>query len=315
VWPTGNTGRGIKVAILDTGIDSTHPDLVIAGGVNFAGTTKDGSTNPADWADGHGHGTHCAGIVAARNNSIGVVGVAPDATLYAVKVLSDSGTGYTSDIIQGLDWCAANGIQVASMSLGGGGTSSLQAACDNAFAKGVVLVAAAGNSSGPVSYPAAYSSVIAVSATDSTDRLASFSCYGPQIAVAAPGVNIYSTYKGGTYAYMSGTSMACPHVTGSAALVWASGVTSAPAVRERLTGTAEDLGPAGFDNSYGYGLVDAQKAAAGGGTTPVDNPPTVSLTAPAQDATVSGTVTVQATASDDKGVTQVEFLVDRKSVV
>ncbi len=309
VWPTGNTGKGIKVAILDTGIDSTHPDLVVVGGINFAGTTKDGSTNSADWADGHGHGTHCAGIVAARNNDIGVVGVAPEAALYAVKVLSDSGTGYTSDIIQGLDWCAANGIQVVSMSLGGGGTTSLQAACDNAYAKGVVLVAAAGNSSGPVMYPAAYSSVIAVSATDSTDHLAYFSNYGPQIAVAAPGVNIYSTYKGGSYAYMSGTSMACPHVSGTAALVWASGATSAQAVRARLTSTADDLGPVGYDTSYGYGLVDAQKAAAGG-STPVDNPPKVALTAPAQGATVSKTVTVQATASDDKGVTQVEFLVD-----
>jgi subtilisin len=309
VWPTGNTGKGIKVAILDTGIDPTHPDLVVVGGINFAGTTKDGSTNSADWADGHGHGTHCAGIVAARNNDIGVVGVAPEAALYAVKVLSDSGTGYTSDIIQGLDWCAANGIQVVSMSLGGGGTTSLQSACDNAYAKGVVLVAAAGNSSGPVMYPAAYASVIAVSATDSTDHLAYFSDYGPEIAVAAPGVNIYSTYKGGSYAYMSGTSMACPHVSGTAALIWASGATSAQAVRARLTSTADDLGPVGYDTSYGYGLVDAQKAAAGGGT-PVDNPPKVALTAPAQGATVSKTVAVQATASDDKGVTQVEFLVD-----
>jgi subtilisin len=309
-WPTGNTGKGVKVAILDTGIDPTHPDLGVAGGVNFAGSTKDGSTNPADWNDGHGHGTHCAGIAAARNNGIGVVGVAPDATLYAVKVLSDSGSGYTSDIIQGLDWCAANGIKVASMSLGGGGTTSLQAACDRAFSQGVVLVAAAGNSAGPVMYPAAYSSVIAVSATDSRDLRASFSNYGPEIAVAAPGVSIYSTYKGGSYTTMSGTSMACPHVAGAAALAWASGLTSAQAVRDRLTTTAEDLGTAGFDTSYGYGLVDAQKAAGGGGGTPADNPPTVGITAPGQGATVSGTVTVQATAGDDKGVAQVEFLVD-----
>lgn len=310
-WPAGNTGQGVKVAILDTGIDPTHPDLGVAGGVNFAGA-NDGSTNPAYWRDGHGHGTHCAGIVAARNNSIGVVGVAPEATLYAVKVLSDSGTGYTSDIIQGLAWCVANGIKVASMSLGGGGTTSLQAACDNAYAKGVVVVAAAGNSAGPVSYPAAYSSVVAVSATDSRDQLASFSNYGAQIAVAAPGVSIYSTYKGGTYAYMSGTSMACPHVAGVAALIWASGAASAQEVRQRLTSTAEDLGAPGFDVRFGYGLADAQKAAGAGGVTPppTDNPPTVSLTAPAQGATVARTVTVQANATDDKGVKQVEFLVD-----
>ena len=285
-WPTGNTGKGVKVAILDTGIDPTHPDLGVAGGVNFAGSTKEGSTNPADWNDGHGHGTHVAGIVAARNNTMGVVGVAPEATLWAVKVLSDAGSGYTSDIIQGLDWCAAHGIKVASMSLGGGGTASLQAACDRAFSQGVVLVAAAGNSAGPVMYPAAYSSVIAVSASDSRDLRASFSNYGPQIALAAPGVSIYSTYKGGAYATMSGTSMACPHVTGAAALAWASGLTSAQAVRDRLTTTAEDLGTKGFDTSFGYGLVDAQRAAGGdgGGTPPVDNPPTVGITAPGQGA-------------------------------
>jgi subtilisin len=314
-WPAGNTGKGVKVAILDTGIDPTHPDLGVAGGVNFAGSTKDGSTSPADWNDGHGHGTHCAGIVAARNNTIGVVGVAPDAILWAVKVLSDAGSGYTSDIIQGLDWCAANGVKVASMSLGGGGTASLQAACDRAFSQGVVLVAAAGNSAGPVMYPAAYSSVIAVSATDSRDLRASFSNYGPQIALAAPGVSIYSTYKGGSYAYMSGTSMACPHVAGAAALAWASGLTSSQAVRDRLTTTAEDLGTKGFDTSFGYGLVDAQKAAGGSGggggdTPPVDNPPTVGITAPAQGATVAQIVTVRATATDDHGVAQVEFLVD-----
>lgn len=307
-WPTGNTGKGVKVAILDTGIDATHPDLVVTGGVNYAGSAKDGSTSPADWSDKHGHGTHVAGIVAARNNTIGVVGVAPDAGIWAVKVLGDDGTGYTSDIIQGLDWCTANGIQVASMSLGGGGTTSLQAACDRVYAKNVVLVAAAGNGGGAVTYPAAYSSVIAVSATDAQDLRASFSSFGPQIALAAPGVNIYSTYKGGTYANMSGTSMACPHVTGAAALAWASGLTSAPAVRDRLITTAEDLGTKGFDTSYGYGLVDAGKVASG--ATPADSPPTVRITAPLQGSTVARTVTLQATASDDKGVAQVEFLVD-----
>jgi len=262
-WPNGNTGKGVKVALLDTGIESTHPDLVVAGGINYAGSGKDGSTSPADWSDNHGHGTHVAGIVAARNNTSGVVGVAPDAVIWAVKVLGDEGTGYTSDIIQGLDWCTSNGIQVVSMSLGGAGTTSLQAACDRAYAKGVVLVAAAGNGGGSVTYPAAYSSVLAVSATDAQDLRASFSSFGPQIALAAPGVNIYSTYKGGTYANMSGTSMACPHVAGAAALAWASGLTSATAVRDQLTTTAEDLGTKGFDASFGYGLVDAEKAAAG----------------------------------------------------
>ncbi|MGE5293613.1 MAG: S8 family serine peptidase [Solirubrobacterales bacterium] len=308
-WPAGNTGKGVKVAILDTGIDYDHPDLVIAGGVNFVGT-RDGSTAPSDWNDNHGHGTHCAGIVAARNNTIGVVGVAPDAALYAVKVLSDNGSGYTSDIIQGLDWCVANGIKVVSMSLGGTGTTSMKAACDRAYASGVLLVAAAGNSAGAVMYPAAYTSVIAVSATTSQNQRASFSNYGPQIELAAPGVSIHSTYKNGGYAYMSGTSMACPHVAGAAVLAWASGLSSNTAVRQRLRSTAEDLGAAGLDTSFGYGLVDAQKAAGAASTPTTDNPPSVDITAPSQGSTVSGVVAVKAAASDDKGVTRVEFLVD-----
>jgi len=261
-WPTGNTGKGIKVAILDTGIDYDHPDLKLAGGVNYAGTSRDGYTSPSYWNDNYGHGTHVAGIVAARNNTIGVIGVAPDVSLWAVKVLGDNGSGYTSDIIQGLDWCVAHGIQIASMSFGGGGTSTLKYACDRAYSRGVLLVAAAGNSGGAVGYPAAYSSVMAVSATDSRNAVPAWSSYGPQIDLAAPAVSILSTYKNGTYAMMSGTSMACPHVTGAAALAWASGLTSNWAVRSRLLSTAEDLGTKGFDYKYGYGLVDAQRAAA-----------------------------------------------------
>jgi len=184
-------------------------------------------------------------------------------------VLGNDGSGYTSDIIQGLDWCVAHGMKVASMSFGGGGTTSLQYACDRAYTYGVLLVAAAGNNGGAILYPAAYSSVMAISAVDSTGVRPSWSNYGSKIELAAPGVSIYSTYKGDTYATMSGTSMACPHVSGTAALAYASGLTTNVAVRKRLTGTAEDLGTKGFDVYYGYGLVDAQKAAMYGGTTSV----------------------------------------------
>ena len=325
VWSTGNTGAGQDVAILDTGIDFDHPDLQanVRGGIYFAGWIidellgKDGSTNPADWNDGHGHGTHCAGIVAAINNEIGVVGVAPSANLWGVKVLGDDGSGYTSDIIQGLQWCTTHGIEVASMSFGGGGTASLQSACQAAYNAGVFLVAAAGNDSGgPVSYPAAYSSVMAVSAVgqnpDGSIYLAGFSNVGPQIALAAPGVSIKSTFKDGGYQIWSGTSMACPHVAGTAALVWATGLTSPLAVRTQLCNKAEDLGSPGWDASYGYGLVDAEAAAGGG--TPTDAPPSVTITSPADGATVSGTITVTATASDDKGITQVEFFIDGTSI-
>lgn len=254
-------GTGIKVAIVDTGIDVDHADLManIKGGYNCIAETT-------NFNDDHGHGTHCAGIVAAVNNTIGVVGVAPEAWLYGVKVLDSSGSGYLSDCVEGIQWCVDNGMQVVSMSWGGyGDWPTLQAACDAAWAAGLVLVGAAGNDAylDPDMCPAGYSSVIAVSATDSSDSLAYFSNYGYEIEVAAPGVSIYSTYYTGGYTTMSGTSMACPHVSGVAALILAShpGYTNTQ-VRQTLQNTAEDLGAAGWDIYFGYGLVDAQAAVA-----------------------------------------------------
>ncbi len=262
VWNT-NTGEGADVAILDTGVDYDHPDLVdnIAGGVDYTGQRRrDGSTNKYRWNDMNGHGTHCAGVVAASNNDIGIVGVAPGANLWALKVLGDDGSGYVSDVIQGLQWCADNGIEIASMSFGAEQHSqSLQEACDEAYASSVLLVAAAGNG-GSVIYPAAYDSVIAVSATNAGDSIAGFSSIGPEVEISAPGVNIYSTYKDGLYATGSGTSMACPHVSGVAALVYAAdrlGLTSPDQIRDRLRETAKDLGAFGKDDVYGYGRVDA----------------------------------------------------------
>ena len=266
VWST-NTGKGVNVAILDTGVDYDHPDLAgnIAGGINYAGWWwKDGSTNKAYWDDKYGHGSYCAGIVAALNNNIGVVGVAPGASLWAVKVLGDDGNGYISDIIQGLEWCVDSGIDIASMSFGAAEYSeSLANACNAAYNAGVLLVAAAGNEKGgPVIYPAAYKSVIAVSATNINDVIANFSSTGPEVELAAPGVNIKSTYRNGGYAIGSGTSMACPHVAGAAALAWAADPSlTTEQLRIKLQQTAEDLGAAGPDNLYGYGLVNAAAAA------------------------------------------------------
>jgi len=266
VWPTTNTGAGVDVAILDGGIDYDHPDLDnnIAGGVNYTGWwRRDGSTNRFYWNDRKGHGSLCAGIVAAEDNTIGVVGVAPGASLWAVKVLDDNGNGYVSDIIQGIEWCSDHGIEVASMSFGGDYSESLEGACSAAYAAGVLLVAAAGNEpTSGVIYPAAYGSVIAVSATDSSDAIADFSSVGPQVELAAPGVGIKSTYRYGGYAIGDGTSMACPHVAGVAALVWAAGelgLTTPAQIRLRLRETAEDIGLS--STQQGYGLVDAQSAA------------------------------------------------------
>ena len=255
-------GKGVKVAVLDTGIDFNHPDLApnYRGGVSFVSD----ETTPMDH---NRHGTHCAGIIAAALNGLGVVGVAPAAYLYAVKVMSRSGSGNWSWLIAGLDWCTKNGIHVASMSLGGTAPSAVQTMCDLAFSRGVLLVAAAGNSGGPVEHPARYGSVIAVSAIDAANQLASFSCRGPEVELCAPGVDVLSTVPGGGYARLSGTSMACPHVAGAAALAWSThrfapaGVALNVAIRRLLATTADNLGIPGRDNNFGFGRVDAEQAA------------------------------------------------------
>ena len=265
-----NKGTGVKVAIIDTGIDYTHSDL----DANYRGG-YDYVNNDKVPMDDNGHGTHCAGIVAAEDNGEGVVGVAPEAHLYAVKVLDSSGSGFLSDVIAGIQWSRNNGMQVISMSLGADTDSpSLHDACDAADAAGIVVVAAAGNDGTPpgkgdnVDYPGAYSSVIAVAATGSNDERPRWSSTGPAVELAAPGVSINSTYPGG-YATISGTSMACPHVSGTAALVIASDSSlSNDEVRLRLRETADDLGATGKDNQYGYGLVDADEAASPTGNQP-----------------------------------------------
>ena len=262
-FPTweSSTGLGIAVAVLDTGIEEGHEDLTVLGGAN----TIDGT----HWgADGHGHGTHVAGTIAALDNDLGVVGVAPKVGLYAVKVLDDSGSGTVASVVAGIQWSVNNYMHVISMSLGSSSDSqTLRNACDAAYGAGLLLVAAAGNSGNPagrgdnVGYPAKYDSVIAVAATDQNDKRASWSSTGPAVELAAPGVSIYSTWKGNSYATASGTSMACPHVSGAAALAWAvnPGLTNAQ-VRTILQDTAEDLGlPA---THQGYGLVRADAAVA-----------------------------------------------------
>jgi len=260
VHASNNRGTGVKVGIIDTGIDSTHPEL----SANYAGGW-DFINNDNDPRDDHGHGTHVAGIVGAVDNGdadTGIVGVAPEASLYAYKVLDASGSGVYSDIIAALDQAVEDGIDVANMSLGSSGDpgQTVHDACDRAAVAGIVLVAAAGNSgkrngSGDnIIYPARYSSVIAVAATTSSDDRAYFSSTGPDLELAAPGYNIYSTIPGGWYGYESGTSMACPHIAGTVALIIHNGVSD---VRSRLASTADDLGPQGFDTLYGYGLVDA----------------------------------------------------------
>lgn len=283
-WATSR-GTNIKVAVLDTGIDKTHPDLIdnIAGGANFieSGRGSRLTLDPTAWNDDNGHGTHVSGTIAARDNTIGVVGVAPEAKLYGVKVLNSTGNGYTSDIISGIEWSVANGAQVISMSLSvPTDVQALHNAVDAADAAGVVVVAAAGNTgdgsaaTNNVGYPAGYGSVIAVAASDSSDRIASFSSDGPAVEIAAPGVNVYSTTRGSGYATMNGTSMATPHVAGVIATTLAApvpaqadlnqdGVWSNGEVRSYLQATADDLGTPGRDVFFGYGLIDTEEMTTG----------------------------------------------------
>ncbi|MFC7082300.1 S8 family peptidase [Halorussus caseinilyticus] len=258
----GETGNGADIAILDTGIDDDHPDLQ----ANL-GTGKD-FTGTGTWDDDNGHGTHCAGIANAINNSQGVVGVSTEATLHSVKVLYSSGSGVFSDVAAGIEYVANQGWDVGSMSLGDStGSSALQDAVEYARNNGVFLVAAAGNS-GPcsdcVGYPAAYPEVMAVSSTNSSDGLSSFSSTGPEVDIAAPGSNVYSTYVGGGYDTLSGTSMACPHVAGAGGQLMANGASNSNA-RYTLAETAEDIGLG--NDEQGAGLLDA-KAAVGRKTPP-----------------------------------------------
>lgn len=264
-------GQGVKVAVIDTGIDYFHADLAsnYAGGASFVSYTSSAR-------DDNGHGSHVAGTIAAVDNSAGVVGVAPSARLYAVKVLDRRGSGYISDVIEGIDWAIANGMQVINLSLGT--TADIQSFHDaivRAHDAGIVVVAAAGNSgpnSNTVLYPAKYPETIAVSATDTNDNIASFSSRGQEVDVSAPGVSIYSTYKSGKYATLSGTSMATPHVSAVAALVLTRPVDALydantnsrwdpDELQKKLQDTSVDLGSAGFDALYGWGRVDAKAAA------------------------------------------------------
>jgi subtilisin len=256
----GETGAGADIAILDTGIDSDHPDLQANLGTGKAFTKAKGPY-AENWDDDNDHGTHCAGTAGALDNGEGVVGVSTEATLHAVKVLGKRGSGSFSDIAAGVEWTADQGYDVGSMSLGASsGSQTLKDACQYAVDKGTFLVGAAGNS-GPctdcVGFPAAYSTVMAVGSTTSSDTLSDFSSTGPEVEIAAPGSNVYSTIPGGSYDTFSGTSMATPHVAGAAGLLAANGYTNTQ-IRDTLASTAEDIGLA--SNESGAGLLDAAAA-------------------------------------------------------
>jgi thermitase len=265
---------GVKIGIVDTGIDQTHPDLsgqtVACARSQGLLPILSGSIEVGQCADDNDHGSHVAGTIAAKaNNGIGVAGVAFNADLVICKALGGPlGTGSTADVANCINWVASQGARVISMSLGGGASTTLQNAVANAWnsGNGAVIVAAAGNDGdSTLNYPAAYAQVISVAATDSQDAHASFSNANADVEIAAPGVNVLSTVRGGGYATLSGTSMATPHVSAVAGVLRQLFPSeNAAAIRNRLDAAVNDLGPAGRDATFGFGRVNLCKAAGGG---------------------------------------------------
>ena len=253
---------GPTIAVIDTGIDTNHEDLV--GRIDTANSRCFGLLCfLTGYEDDNGHGTHTAGTAAAAtNNAKGVAGVAFNSRIMALKVCNAGGTCNTADIVSAINWARDRGAKVISMSLGGGGSTTLQTAVANAHNAGVVLVASAGNDgNATLNYPAAYTQVISVAATDSNDNRASFSNANADVELAAPGVNVLAPYNNGGYTSLSGTSMSAPHVSGLAALLRGQNPTwTNTQVRNRMNACSDDLGAAGRDNSFGNGRINVGRA-------------------------------------------------------
>jgi serine protease len=283
-WTTVGTGAGVTVAVVDTGVMADHPDLPgqVLTGAHFLHSDDGEPVEPAvgGTEDGSGHGTHVAGTVAAKsNNAIGVSGAAPGVQILPVKVLCADGSGFTSDVADGIMWAVDAGADVINLSLGGGPTSGEQAAVEYARDNDVVVIAAGGNdgAGGPASYPAAYSdaypNVIAVAATDNANGHPPYGTTGAYLDVAAPGgvpaagcnatVEVLSTWNDGGYCAIAGSSMATPHVSAAAALLRAAnGACTAEQVRSRLKATAMDLGTPQEDAMFGAGIINPVLAGA-----------------------------------------------------
>lgn len=256
-------GKGIKVAVIDSGIDATHPDLVnnVKGGYDFI--------NDNDYIyDDCNHGTKVAGIIAAENNNIGVLGIAPESSIYSLRVMQFSSTrgcyGWTSTMAEAVEWSIENNMDIINLSLGGSGYSyTNETAVNKAYDAGILIIAGAGNNGNKsecndnecILYPAALDNVIAVSATTANDYIASFSSRGTEVELTAPGYNISTTSNGGGYRPFSGTSCASPVIAGVAALLMSTYPEKTNVeIREKLIEIAEDLGQEGRDIVYGHGI-------------------------------------------------------------
>ncbi|MFZ1547837.1 MAG: S8 family serine peptidase [Candidatus Nitrotoga sp.] len=309
-WDSAN-GSGVTIAILDTGVDSTHPDLAsnMVPGWNVY-------DNTADTSDVYGHGTMVAGTAAmAANNIYGSAGVAWGAKIMPVRISAPDGYAYWSTVAQGLNWAADHGAKVANISYGVSGSSTVQSAAQYMRSKGGVVMVSAGNSSGLENF-AADDSLLSVAATDSNDQRASWSSYGSYVDISAPGVSIYTTLRGGGYGNVSGTSFSSPIVAATAALMMSANNKLSPAdIDQALKATSLDLGAAGYDIYYGAGRVDAAKAVAAAQSIiktsfSLDTqPPSILITSPV-GSKVAASVPVDVSYSDNVGVTRVELYVN-----
>lgn len=272
--PSTSSGNGVRIAIVDTGIDYKHPDLKVDGGKCVLDLVIDSNACSKSYMDDNGHGTHVAGIIAAQNNTIGILGVAPDVNIFGVKALDSAGEGMTSSLIAAIDWSIQNKMDIINLSLTTPDDDpALKAVINKAYDQGILVVAAAGNQKHitgkeqNVLYPAKYPSVIAVSSLGENRKLIPTSSVGKEIELTAPGGAIYSTMplaldrKDGSpdgYTYMSGTSMAAPSVSGMAALYMEKYPDySNEEIRKLLNENALDLGIRGRDALYGFGLIQA----------------------------------------------------------
>lgn len=308
-----STGTGVTIAILDTGVDAAHPDLAsrIVPGWNFY-------DNNSNTSDVHGHGTGVAGAAAATlNNGTGVASIAGNARIMPVRIADANAWATWSTVAQGLTWAADKGARVANISYNGvAGSAAVRSAAQYMQNKGGVVVVAAGNNNKDEGISPT-TVLIPVSATDSADQKASFSSWGNFVAMSAPGVDIWTTVRGGSYQRWKGTSLASPVAAGTVALIMARNpALTGLQAQQVLFDTATDLGAAGRDPVFGHGRVNAAAAvAAAFQVAKVDaTAPTVAIPAPVANSTVSGLVPVSITASDNVGVTRVELRVNGKTV-
>lgn len=294
VWQSGYLGSGVTVCMIDTGLDTTNPDISPSSRYTGWDFGNGGKSSSSGWSiDPVGHGTHTSGTVSAAMNNAGIVGVAPSADVMMVRIFNNQGNYvFSSALVDAVRRCRKNSkVKVISMSLGGPYPNAIEAqAFQNAFNANIVNVAAAGNGGNSVlDYPASYNGVISVAAIDQNKQVASFSQRNSKVDICAPGVNVLSTlpmspycqicmqYGVTEYGELSGTSMSTPHVSGVAALLFSYNMSaSAATITNAITSTAEDLGAKGKDDLYGYGLVQAGKALAAMSRGIITNPPTQS---------------------------------------